>query len=309
MIYLLYGKNDYLINEYVKKIITNEKIEDINIINYDFSAQAMHKVIEECNTISLFSEKKAIIVNNTTLFNRVKNDDIDIDEITNYFNNGSENILIFINNQETIDNSKKITKLLKDKGIIKEFNDSDIKNIVKNMIEPYKTSYDNIMLLINRVGKDLNLLSNEIEKIKIYKDDNLDITKEDILKLTSINLDLSAFNFADQITNNNKEMALKIFNEMLLVNNDATKIIPLLASKFRLIYQASELKKMGYTFNQIAQTLEQKEYPVKLALEASYKLNSNKLLQILDELANLDINIKTGQIDAKLGMQLFILNI
>ena len=309
MIYLLYGKNDYLINEQIKKIIETEKIDDINVINYEFSSNIMHKVIEECNTISLFSEKKAIIVNNTTLFNRVKNDDIDIDEITNYFNNGSENILIFINNQETIDNSKKITKLLKDKGIIKEFNDSDIKNIVKNMIEPYKTSYDNIMLLINRVGKDLNLLSNEIEKIKIYKDDNLDITKEDILKLTSINLDLSAFNFADQITNNNKEIALKIFNEMLLVNNDATKIIPLLASKFRLIYQASELKKMGYTFNQIAQTLEQKEYPVKLALEASYKLNSNKLLQILDELANLDINIKTGQIDAKLGMQLFILNI
>jgi len=309
MIYLLYGKNDYLINEQVKKIIANEKIDDINVINYEFNAQNMHKVIEECNTISLFSEKKAIIVNNTTLFNRVKNDDIDTDEIINYFNNGSENILIFINNQETIDNSKKITKLLKEKGIIKEFNDSDIKNIVKNMIEPYKISYDNIMLLINRVGKDLNLLNNEIEKIKIYKDETHEITKEDILKLTSINIDLSAFNFADQITNNNKEAALKIFNEMLLVNNDATKIIPLLASKFRLIYQASELKKMGYTFNQIAQTLEQKEYPVKLALESSYKLNSSKLLQILEELANLDISIKTGQIDAKLGMQLFILNI
>ena len=310
MIYLLYGKNDYLIKEFIKKLINKEQIDDVNVINYDFSAQIMHKVIEECNTISLFSEKKLIIVNNTTLFNRVKNDDLNQDEIIDYFNNfNQDNILVFVNNQETIDNTKKITKLMKDKGIIKEFNDSDVKSIVKNMFEPYKISYDNINLIINRVGKDLTLLSNEIEKIKIYKDNNLDIEKEDIIKLTSINLDLSAFNFVDQITENKKEMALKIYNEMLLVNNDPTKIIPLLASKFRLIYQASELKKMGYTFNQIGTTLEQKEYSIKLALEASYKINSHKLLNILNDLADLDINIKSGKIDAKLGMQLFIINI
>ena len=308
MIYLLYGKNDYLIKEFIKKLINKEQIDDVNVINYDFSAQIMHKVIEECNTISLFSEKKLIIVNNTTLFNRVKNDDLNQDEIIDYFNNfNQDNILVFVNNQETIDNTKKITKLMKDKGIIKEFNDSDVKSIVKNMFEPYKISYDNINLIINRVGKDLTLLSNEIEKIKIYKDNNLDIEKEDIIKLTSINLDLSAFNFVDQITENKKEMALKIYNEMLLVNNDPTKIIPLLASKFRLIYQASELKKMGYTFNRIGQTLEQKEYSVKLALEASYKINSQKLLNIINDLADLDINIKSGKIDAKLGMQFIFL--
>lgn len=310
MIYLLYGKNKFLIGEEITKIKNKEKIDDINVVNYEFNNQIMHQVIEECNTVSLFSEKKLIIVNNVTIFNRVKNDEIDIDEIIDYINNfNKENILIFVNELETIDNTKKITKLIKEKGILKEFNDTDVKNIVKNMFGEYKISLDNINFIINRVGKDLDLLNNEIEKIKIYKNNDLEITKEDIIKLTSTNLDLSAFNFVDQITENNKEIALKIYNEMLLVNNDPTKIIPLLASKFRLIYQTMVLKKMGYTFNQMMSHLEVKEYPIKLALQASYKTNEKKLLSILNDLADLDINIKTGSIDAKLGMQLFILNI
>ena len=310
MIYLLYGKNKFLINEEINKIKNKENIDDINVVNYEFNNQIMHQVIEECNTVSLFSEKKLIIVNNVTIFNRVKNDEIDMDEIIDYINNfNKENILIFVNELETIDNTKKITKLIKEKGILKEFNDTDIKNIVKNMFGEYKISLNNINFIINRVGKDLDLLNCEIEKIKIYKYNDLEITKEDIIKLTSTNLDLSAFNFVDQITENNKEMALKIYNEMLLVNNDPTKIIPLLASKFRLIYQTMILKRMGYTFNQMMSLLEMKEYPIKLALQASYKTNEKKLLSILNDLADLDINIKTGIIDAKLGMQLFILNI
>lgn len=319
MTYLFYGKDKYLIDQELNKF--KKQFNDISIINYDLNTDNLKNIIDECNSISLFSDKKLVIVNNTNIFNRRKSNDevseeIELentnnldDDLINYLNNQNKDVeLIFINNQETIDNNKKITKLIKNKGVIKEFNTINIKNIVKDMLNDYKITYDDINLLIERVGNDLETLSCEINKIITYKGNDKQITKEDIINLTYLSIDVSAFNFVDQIANKNKKEALKIYDEMLTIHNDPSKIIPLLASKIRLIYQVSELSRMGYTLKQMQDTLQIKEYPIKLALKtASYTTKENILKNLLD-LANLEIDIKSGVINAELGIQLFILN-
>lgn len=319
MTYLFYGKDKYLIDQELNKF--KKQFNDISIINYDLNTDNLKNIIDECNSISLFSDKKLVIVNNTNIFNRRKSNDevseeIELentnnldDDLINYLDNQNKDVeLIFINNQETIDNNKKITKLIKNKGVIKEFNTINIKNIVKDMLNDYKITYDDINLLIERVGNDLETLSCEINKIITYKGNDKQITKEDIINLTYLSIDVSAFNFVDQIANKNKKEALKIYDEMLTIHNDPSKIIPLLASKIRLIYQVSELSRMGYTLKQMQDTLQIKEYPIKLALKtASYTTKENILKNLLD-LANLEIDIKSGVINAELGIQLFILN-
>ena len=315
MTYLFYGKEKYLIDEEIKKY--KDQYDEINIVNITYNNN-IDDIIDEANSISLFSDKKLIIVSDTTLFNRKKkmedseedNSKENFDSLVDYLDNQNEDVtLIFINNQETIDNTKKITKLIKEKGVIKEFNNLNIKETIKTLFGKYKISYDNIDLLINRVGNDIGILKEEIDKIITYKDKNMDITKDDILNLTYLNIDVSAFNFADQIVNKNKDEALKIYNELLEMHSDPSTVIALLASKVRLIFQVMELKKMGYSLYQMVDTLETKEYPIKLALNAASKTNKEEILEVLNDLAELDINIKTGKINPNLGMQLFILKI
>ncbi len=315
MTYLFYGKEKYLIDEEIKKF--KAKYDDINIVDIIYNDN-IDKIIDEANSISLFAEDKLIIVNDTTIFNRKKkNDDDDnskdkdnLDVLIDYLNNQNEQVnLIFINNQETIDNTKKITKLIKEKGVIKEFNTLNIKETVKSLFGKYKISYDLIDLLINRVGNDILVLKEEIDKIITYKDKDLNITKEDILNLTYQNIDVSAFNFADQIINKNKKEALKIYNELLEMHSDPSTVIALLASKVRLIFSAMELRHLGYSMYQMCDTLESKEYPIKLALQAASKTTKEEIIEILNDLADLDISIKTGKINPNLGMQLFILKI
>lgn len=315
MTYLFYGKEKYLIDEEIKKY--KEQFDEINIVNITYNNN-IDDIIDEANSISLFADKKLIIVNDTTIFNRKKksedseedNTKENFDSLVNYLNNQNEEVtLIFINNQETIDNTKKITKLIKEKGVIKEFNNINIKETIKSLFGKYKISYDNIDLLINRVGNDIGILKEEITKITTYKDKDMEISKDDILNLTYLNIDTSAFNFADQIVNKNKDEALKIYNELLEMHSDPSTVIALLASKVRLIFQVMELRKMGYSLYQMVDTLETKEYPIKLALNAASKTNKEEIITVLHDLADLDINIKTGKINPNLGMQLFILKI
>jgi len=96
---------------------------------------------------------------------------------------------------------------------------------------------------------------------------------------------------------------------LLKLNEEPIKIIALLASKFRLMYQASELSKKGYTEEQISEILNVHKYPVHLAIVAGYKYNPKILIKYLNDLADLDIGIKTGEKDNKLALELFILSL
>ena len=312
MNYLLYGTERFLINKEIKNIISKNKIEEINISKYDLELNNLNEILEDANTISLFSNNKLLIIDNAYIFSRTQNKKIeDLEKIEKYLNNSnSDTIIIFVNNNEKIDSVKKIVKIVKEKGCVKEFNPlKNINSTIKSMFDDYKISDSNITLLIERVGNNLEILNQEIEKLKIYKIEDKIINKEDIELVATENINIDIFKFADDIINKNKKDAIKTYKELLKLNEEPIKIIALLASKFRLMYQTSKLAKKGYTEEDISNILEVHKYPVHLAILSGYKYTEDILLKYLNDLADLDIGIKTGEKDKELALELFILSL
>ncbi len=313
MIYLFYGLEQLLINNEVNKIIKDNNIDDVSTSRYNLEEALLKDIIEDANTTSLFGDKKLIIVDNSYIFIRTTKKVIeqDTDILIDYINKPNpDTILIFIINNEKLDSVKKICKLIGVKGSIKEFNTpTNINSYVLKLFDDYKIDNNCINLLIKRVGTNLNILKEEVDKLKIYKTDNKTITREDIISLTNQNIDTNIFTFIDNIINKNKSDALNTYNEMLKLNEEPIKIIIMLANKFRLMYQACELSKKGYSIDEIADKLNSKRYPVQLAIEKGYRYDNNVLLKNLEELADLDTNIKIGLIDKEIALELFILKL
>lgn len=312
MNYLLYGLEQFLIDKEIKTIINKHKIEEINISKYDLEINTIKEILDDANTISLFSSNKLIIVDNSFVFSRTTSKKIeDVDLLEEYLKQkNTDVIMVFINPNEKLDSVKKIVKLIKEKGKILEFNPlKNINSTVKSMLEDYKLENGAIELLINRVGNNLDLIYQEIEKLKIYKIEDKNINKQDILDLTTEVIDIDIFKFVDDIINKNKKEAIKTYKELLKLNEEPIKIIALIASKFRLMYQASTLAKKGYTEEQISEILGVHKYPVHLSIIAGYKYNPKILLKYLNDLAELDIGIKTGEKDKELAFELFILSL
>ncbi len=312
MNYLLYGTEKFLIDNEIKSIINKTGIDELNTSKYDLEFNTIKEILEDVNTVSLFSSNKLIIVDNATIFNRVQNKKIDdIELLEEYLKNTNKDvIIIFIDKVEKIDSVKKIVKLIKEKGTIKEFNAlKNISNNVRTMFDDYKISDSSINELINRVGNDLEIIYQEIEKLKIYKIDDKTITSKDIEDLTIENINIDIFKFVDDIINKNKKSAITTYKELLKLNEEPIKIVALLASKFRLMYQASVLAKKGYTEDSISEILKVHKYPIHLAILSGYKYNPKILLKYLKDLADLDIGIKTGEKDRELALELFILSL
>ena len=312
MLYLLYGTENYLIKKEIDKILNANSIEKINVSEYNLEIDNFKDIIEDANTISLFADKKAIIVNNSYLFTgkSIKNEN-DPELFLDYFKNvNPDSIIIFIVDSEKLDERKKIVKEIKKIGTVKDFNQkNDLTDILKNMFEGYNISIQDIRFMIDRCGNNLDILSQEVKKIKIYKDEDKNITKEDIINLTSKNIDIDIFGFVDTIVNKNKNKALEIYKEMLINGEEPIKILVILANQFRIIYQAKELYKQGYSGNDIATMIGIHPYRIKLALKKAINYNSDTLLDYLEKLADLDYDIKIGNIESSLGLEMFILSI
>ena len=313
MLYLFYGTEEYLIKKEINKIITDSKIDKININNYDLENTFLNEIIDDALTFSLFDERKIIIVDNSYIFTGTTNKKLpeqNLKILEDYLDNYNPNtIIIFTVNKEKIDSRKKITAKIKKIGTVKEFNQINVINkYIAKMFGEYKISQDDINLFYKRVGDNLLLIENEIEKIKTYKGNELEITTEDIINLTNKNVNIDIFKLIENIINGNKEEAIESYNEMIKLGEEPIKIVIMLANQIRIIYQAKELSKKGYSEKNIADFLEIHPYRVKLALSNGYKYKSDVLLNNLLELSKIDISIKKGLVDKNIAVELFIVN-
>ena len=305
MVYLLYGLKDFQINEEIKNLTKNQN--DMNISRYDLNNTPLKDAIDDAETYSMFAETKTVIVENASMFTTLTSKDSDI--VENYLNNINKSTnLIFTAHTEKIDTRKKITKLIKKVGIVKEFNEEiSPLNLTKNLLKDYDINEKTINLFLDRVGNNPLIIQNEINKIKIYKNKDKNITDKDIINLTNKNIDIDIFKLIDYIVQKNKEKAIELYYEMLKINEEPIKIIVILANQFRIMYQSKELLKKGYSEKDIASILKIHPYRVKLAIQNSRNYSSKTLLEYLNNLADIDIGIKTGKLNKDLALELFIL--
>lgn len=304
MLYLFYSDKDFLIDKEIKKI--TKDYNELELVRYDFNNTNIDTIIDDASTISMFGDKKIIIVDNALMFTTAK---FDNDLLEKYLKNYNPNtILIFIVNDNKIDSRKKITKLIKEKGIIKDFSEKiDLKLFVKNSFDDYNINDCNIQLLIDRVGNNFFCLENEINKIKIYKSEDKNITENDILLLTQKTAFEDVFKLIDYIVSNNKEKALEIYQEMKIRGEEDIKLIIMLANQFRILYQTKQLLKKGFREKEIAESLKIHPYRVKLAIGKCKSFSDDILLNYLSDLFDIDYGIKSGKINKENILELFIL--
>lgn len=308
--YLIYG-NDYgLIKREIDKIINGI----IDVVKYDLSASNVSEVIEEASCMSLFGDKKVVIGENA-LFLTGTNTSVnhDIDYLTSYVNaENHDNIVILTVVQDKLDERKKIVKLLKKNVTVIHKKTIDEKDLPKFVIKEflnngYKIDYKTASYFVDYVGKNVDILLSEINKMIIYKDTDKEIFIEDILNISSKGFNDNVFDLSDAIMKKDFKKIFSCYNDLMILKEEPIKIIALLASQFTLVYQSKLLSKEGFMSKDIASTLKVHPYRVKLALEANYP--DFELKDILKKLHNLDYEIKTGKVDKIVGLENFLLHL
>lgn len=310
MIYLITGEDKFLIDKKVDEIVKDFKISQLDVLKYDGNSNKFNisYVLDECNSYSLFNDKKLVLVFNPLFFYEGLSQSEENNFIEFCKNDSDEYLLIFYGDIK-IDKKRKFNKdILKFIKVheIKKIDQNEFNNYLRSKIKKNNIDIDEnaIQELIDFLPLDLEIMNNEVNKLILYKEK---ITPLVISKLISRKNEDDIFELINALSEKKLKKSLKIWNDFKIQNIDALSIILILATQIRFLYQVKYLKNKAMDNKSIAEALNTKEGRIHYSLMKVNKYTINDLLYILNMLAKLDQSIKSGLIDADNGFELFVL--
>ena len=298
MLFVLYGTERLLMDQRLQKLKKEYQCsqELMNYNSYDVSKEGMKVVLEDVMTPSFLSEQKMIVINHCDFLTtkKLKKENKDADYLMKcipYLN--ETNHLVIFHPEKNFDERKKTVKYLRKEAQFFEINPLNyykVSDTTRQAIKKRSCTIDDdaLELLLSRKGTNLIDISSEVEKLCLY-------TKHIDLKSAILSKD--------------KQKMMSIYKDLMTLNEEPVKLIVLVANSMRLIYQVKLLDRKGYTDQEIAKMLSVNPFRLKYVRKEGKFFELDELLSCLNQLSKLDVKIKTGKIDKKLGLELFMLRI
>ena len=241
MIYFFLGKDFNIVNKRVEELIN--KLDISNIIKYDFSVSSLEEIINEVNYIDLFNEKKLIIVSSFVLKSLSKEDE---SLLTKYINNMNDNVIIFKCDDDSFDERRSITKLIRSKCKVIEILKLDYKSLhgyVSNMFKEnnINASFNQIKRILDICEYNPDYTISEVEKLLIYKIGETELYDKDIDDVISKNNEKEIFNFIENLFKKDIKESLNSYKILISSNIDPLNIIDSIAKQYRLLLQLKDL--------------------------------------------------------------------
>lgn len=308
--YLLETNDFTALKTEIDKIVKKEKFTDALTSTYDAKELQLENALEDLDTYGFLSDKKVIIINNIDGINQ-EDEEKNLKHLYKYLENPNPDNLLIITASK-LNNTLKVTKELK-----KKMNYSSVEinpeNFIKNELKDYTLETGVIKLLVEYCKNDITKIENECKKLKTFNFETKKISKSDIEELVIEKLGDEqelTFSFSRSLAEKNKKEALRKYKELLDYQIEPIAIVGLLASQIRIIYQVKTLSNQNLSPYDIAKMLgEKSDYRVKKTKELIRYYSEQELLDLMKTLSDMDIQMKTTDIDPNSLIELFILNI
>ncbi|WP_172194086.1 DNA polymerase III subunit delta [Saccharibacillus qingshengii] len=320
-LYLCYGTEKYRMKEFVSLLETELIAEDqrsFAVANYDLAETPIELVVEEAETAPFLSERKLIVVRDSSLFTAGKESakvEHRIEKLLEYLANPADySVLVFLAYAEKLDERKKLVKAFKTSAAVISFapmGESELSGWVTKQFGRSSVAIgpEAAALLLKRAGTSLAGLSGEIEKLSLFAGKGGTVGTDDVEKLVAIGTEQSVFVLVEHIANLKLQQALDVFYDLLKQREEPIKIVSLIARQFRIILQVKEMSGQNYSQQQMAGQLGLHPYAVKIASEQARRFETVRLRHILSSIAKLDHQIKTGAVDKVFGLEMFLLRL
>lgn len=323
MIHLVFSNQSSEIRKVIKAIAKQSLPErdDMNFVKYDGNNTLIQEIIDDANYVPLGYDKKVVAVDNCYFLmkprprNKIESDQ-DYAALFSYLRNPNPDCDLILTVPTTqLDTGSELYKLLQGVAKITEIKDPDAKEwnkYVKATVDDYikknpgcRIDSDALLELTDRTSGDIPLLRNSIIKLFLYTNH---IRYEDVILMVTRPLEDNTFQIFNFLLNNENEKALGLFRDLQVANVEPVTLIGMLGNQFRLLNEVVYLSKKNMTNDEIAQELNIKPIRVQILKRSTYSMSEKAIHRTLDDLFNLDLQIKSGLVDRFYAFELFLIN-
>ncbi len=304
--YLLYGSEEYLKKLYRDKLkaAVLQDDTDINYSYFEGKAVEPRQVYAAAQTLPFFSDRRLILIENSGLF-KAQSELSELLEET-----PDSTVVIFIETE--IDKRSKLFKLVKDRGTVSEMNGLDEKNLklfVVSLLEQAgkKITEASALYLLDKTGSDMLNLCNEVDKLISYTMGRDIVINADIDAVVTTQITGKIFQMIDAIGSKQQNKALELYYELLSVREKPMSILYLITRHFNILLLSKNLQSLGHSSSSIAELAGVPPFAVNKYLAQTKNFSMQKLKDALEFGAEIEEQVKTGRMQEKIGVELFLI--
>jgi DNA polymerase III delta subunit len=304
MIISIVGPNTFLLQQELKKLVKDfvDKHGDLALERLDGEEVSFEKLTAVLQSLPFLSAKKLVIIRSPSA--------------NKEFSEQLETLLPTIPETNDIvlvelrpDKRTVFYKTLKKHTDFHEFNELREQEMPKWLVEQASIQGATLKMgdaayLVQRVGANQNLLSNELKKLLIY---NPDITRATIDLLTEPTPASTIFELLDAAFAGDTKRALALYEEQRALKVEPQQIMAMLAWQLHIL---AVIKTAGErSVDDIAKEAKLNPYVVRKSAGIAKKLTYSDVKKLVERALKLDIRLKSESIDANDALQHFLLTI
>jgi len=318
-IYLLYGDEPYLMNMALKKIKKSfdELLLGINYIVLDDSS--INNIISDIQMPAFGYDKKLIVVKSSNILNvdgRKKTGSPIEENLATFIEENIDDItesavIVFL--ETAASKNLPLYKVIEKYGTISEINELDMNQLINKMIsvaQLYKVKLEpNVArYFVENCGTSLEVLINEIRKLIEYRGEGGVITTEDVDLLAIKQIENKIFDLTDKLCDKKIDEAIQILDNLIYEKEPLQVILVQLYNHFKKLYLYSEAVAQNKNIVNALNLKANQVFLVNKYKAQLSKLKVDTVKQVMEKLADLDYESKTGLLDLDIGIRTILCN-
>ena len=305
-VYILYGEEAYLRNQYKEKL-KNALLGEGDSMNFHyFEGKDVRsgEVIDLAETMPFLANCRVIILENSGLFSHGG------EELATYLEAPSETAY-FVFVEPTVDKRSKLYKAATAKGRAIEFGAQDeavLKRWILGFLKKENKSITerDMNLFLDKTGSDMENIRGELEKLLCYCLDRDVITVQDIEKVCTKQVSNQIFDMINAVAEKKQKTAMALYYDLLTLKEPPMRIMILIARQFNLLLQVKELRNKGLDANAIGTKVGLAGFIAKKYVAQASKFKEDDLRRALADCVESEEAVKTGRMNDVMSVELLI---
>lgn len=307
-IYFLYGSETYLRDQAARQItdvaLTGTLLREFNDSSFNLLTDDVRDAIAAAEQLPMMSGRRVIRLER---FAKLREADEEI--LLAYLNRPVEtSVVLFIG--DDIDKRKKFGKKLL-AGAAYEFQPLQAKELpswIRDYLASIDTEIDQLAMrqLVELVASDLRTLTNELNKLAAAALPSRRITNELVDQLVTRSREHMNWDLTDSIVSRDRRKALRVLRNFLDDGVEPVLLTGVIAGTFRRMALAKEMLVRGASSGDIFSEVRVPAFKQRDYLAMLNRIDSHKMSQIIQRIAETDLAIKTSKATPRMQMEMLV---
>jgi DNA polymerase-3 subunit delta len=322
--YVLHGEDDLTCSETLDSLrnrLGSPEMVALNTSVYDGADVTLAQLKNACDTIPFMAQRRMIVVHN--LLSRLSapksqkpGEPSDwkkqyLQGLADYLPHLPETTrLVFVESRQLPDTHPILRQAKKDDlAYVRVFEPpKDLVQWVRRRASEKggEFSLQAAVALVQAASDNQRVLDQEIEKLLAYANRDRPVTSDDVALLVPYAQEAVIFDAVDALGRRDGAKAARLVHNLLDHGNDPLYLFAMIIRQFRLLIQIKELSGEGLDPRAIAKEMKLHLYPTRKLYIQARNFTLQQLERTHHRLLEIDVQIKTGQINDTVALDLLI---